>query len=56
MEIVRSPCDTHDEGGTVSAVVSDALSGPPSASIKRLVDTSTLGSFITPVVARDRGG
>ena len=40
----------------VSATVSDAMSGPPSASIKRLVDTSALGSFTAPVVASDRAG
>lgn len=40
----------------VSATVTDAMSGPPSVSITRLVDTSAVGSFTTPVVAADRAG
>ena len=41
---------------TVSAVVTDALSGPPSASISRLVPTAVAGVHSTVLTAVDRAG
>ncbi len=41
---------------TVSAVVTDSLSGPPSASISRLVSTAVAGAQSTVLTAVDRAG
>ena len=41
---------------TVSAVVTDSLSGPPSASISRLVSTSVAGAQSSVLTAADRAG
>ena len=41
---------------TVSAVVTDSLSGPPSVSISRLVPTSVAGTHSTVLTAVDRAG
>ena len=41
---------------TVSAVVTDSLSGPPSASISRLVSTTAAGAYTAVLTATDRAG
>ena len=41
---------------TVSAVVTDSLSGPPSASISRLVSTAVAGAHSAVLTAADRAG
>lgn len=41
---------------TVSAVVTDSLSGPPTATISRLVPTTTAGTFSAVLTAADRAG
>ena len=41
---------------TVRAVVTDSLSGPPSASISRLVSTASAGTFSAGLTATDLAG
>ncbi len=41
---------------TVSAVVTDSLSGPPSATINRLVSTAAVGTFSAVLTAVDHAG
>ncbi|MET0523471.1 MAG: calcium-binding protein [Nocardioides sp.] len=52
------PPPTFELGSTstVGAVVTDSLSGPPSASISRLVSTATVGTFSAVLTATDLAG